>query len=114
MFIGSPGGDGSDAPSHPGLELDGSSVPLGLTATHEPIQIPVSVWGRWKSLDTREHEQLKDCLNRPGVLLLLKTRTISLSPALCGVGVMCLRPGAELNPVRAGNVVLNLPRTLTL
>jgi len=108
------GGDGSDAPSHPRLELDGSSVPLGSTATHEAIQIPVSVWVRWKSLDTAVHEQLKECLYRPGVHLLLKTRTISPSPALCGVGVMRLRPGAELNPARAGNVAPNLPRTLAL
>ncbi|MEM1596188.1 MAG: transposase [Desulfurococcaceae archaeon] len=53
------GGDGSNAPNHPGLELDGSPVPLGSTATHEPIQIPISVWGRWKSLDTKEHKQTK-------------------------------------------------------
>jgi hypothetical protein len=32
--------------------LDGSPVPLGSTATHEPIEIPRSLWGRWKSLDT--------------------------------------------------------------
>jgi len=32
---------------------------LGSTATHEPIQIPISVWVRWKSLDTKEHEQTK-------------------------------------------------------
>jgi IS605 OrfB family transposase len=31
--------------------LDGSTVPLGSTATHEPIEIPRSLWGRWKSLD---------------------------------------------------------------
>jgi hypothetical protein len=31
--------------------LDGSPVPLGSTATHEPIEIPRSLWGRWKSLD---------------------------------------------------------------
>ncbi|MEM4592472.1 MAG: zinc ribbon domain-containing protein [Sulfolobales archaeon] len=53
------GGDGSIAPSHPGLKLDGSPVPLGSTATHEPIQIPSSVWARWKSLDAKEHEQTK-------------------------------------------------------
>ncbi|MEM4032973.1 MAG: hypothetical protein QXV53_06715, partial [Zestosphaera sp.] len=29
---------------------------------------------------------------------------ISLSPALHGVGVTRLRPGAELNPAKAGNV----------
>ncbi|MDT7889721.1 MAG: hypothetical protein RQ885_12215 [Desulfurococcales archaeon] len=31
--------------------LDGSPVPLGSTATHEPIEITRSLWGRWKSLD---------------------------------------------------------------
>jgi hypothetical protein len=33
------------------LSIDGSPVPLGSTATHEPIEIPRSLWGRWKSLD---------------------------------------------------------------
>jgi hypothetical protein len=31
--------------------LDGSPMPLGSTATYEPIEIPRSLWGRWKSLD---------------------------------------------------------------
>jgi hypothetical protein len=31
--------------------LDGSLVPLGSTATSEPIEIPRSLWGRWKSPD---------------------------------------------------------------
>jgi len=31
--------------------IDGSPIPLGSTATHEPIEIPRSLWGRWKSLD---------------------------------------------------------------
>jgi len=31
--------------------LDGSPVPLGSTATSEPIEIPRSLWGRWKSLN---------------------------------------------------------------
>jgi len=31
--------------------LDGSPVPLGSTAINEPIEIPRSLWGRWKSLD---------------------------------------------------------------
>jgi hypothetical protein len=26
-------------------------MPLGSTATSEPIEIPRSLWGRWKSLD---------------------------------------------------------------
>jgi len=33
------------------LSLDGSPMPLGSTATSEPIEIPRSLWGRWKSLD---------------------------------------------------------------
>jgi len=33
------------------LSIDGSPFPLGSTATHEPIEIPRSLWGRWKSLD---------------------------------------------------------------
>jgi len=28
--------------------IDGSPVPLGLKATGEPIEIPRSLWGRWK------------------------------------------------------------------
>jgi hypothetical protein len=31
--------------------LNGSPMPLGSTATHEPIGISISLWGRWKSLD---------------------------------------------------------------
>jgi hypothetical protein len=31
--------------------LDGSPIPLGSTATYEPIEIPRSLWGRWKSPD---------------------------------------------------------------
>jgi hypothetical protein len=31
--------------------LDGSPMPLGSTATDEPIEIPRSLWGRWKSPD---------------------------------------------------------------
>ncbi|MDT7887580.1 MAG: transposase [Desulfurococcales archaeon] len=33
------------------LSIDGSPVPLGSTATHEPIEIHGSLWGRWKSSD---------------------------------------------------------------
>jgi hypothetical protein len=33
------------------LSLDGSPVPLGSTATNEPIEIHRSLWGRWSSLD---------------------------------------------------------------
>jgi hypothetical protein len=33
--------------------LDGSLFSLGSTATPEPIEIPRSLWGRWRSLDDR-------------------------------------------------------------
>jgi hypothetical protein len=33
------------------LSLDRSPFPLGSTATSETIEIPRSLWGRWKSLD---------------------------------------------------------------
>jgi len=44
-------GDGSSAPSLSGLSLDGSPIPLGSTATHDPTGIPKPLWARWKSLD---------------------------------------------------------------
>jgi len=44
-------GDGSAAPSLGGFNVDGSPVPLGSTATHEPTGIPRSLWARWNSLD---------------------------------------------------------------
>jgi len=44
-------GDGSNAPSPGGFTLDGSPVPLGSTATHDPTGIPKSLWARWKPLD---------------------------------------------------------------
>jgi hypothetical protein len=31
--------------------INGNPMPLGSTATSEPIEIPRSLWGRWKSLD---------------------------------------------------------------
>ncbi|MCD6357881.1 MAG: transposase [Thermoproteales archaeon] len=43
-------GDGSHAPSPAGLILDGSPVPLGSTAAHDPITLPKGLWARWKSL----------------------------------------------------------------
>jgi len=45
-------GDGSNAPSLGGFNVDGSLVPLGSTATHEPIEIKRSLWARWSSLKT--------------------------------------------------------------
>ena len=44
-------GDGSGAPSLGGLRLDGSPVPLGSTATHDPITLPKGLWARWKPLE---------------------------------------------------------------
>lgn len=41
--------------------------------------------------------------------ILSKTKSIAPSPALSGVGVTRLRPGAGLNPAFAGNVAPNLP-----
>jgi IS605 OrfB family transposase len=43
--------EGSAQKGFGGSILDGSPFPLGSTATHEPIEIPRSLWGRWKSLD---------------------------------------------------------------
>ncbi|MDT7889416.1 MAG: zinc ribbon domain-containing protein [Desulfurococcales archaeon] len=34
-----------------GIALDGSTIPLSSTATHEPIEIPRSLWERWRSPD---------------------------------------------------------------
>ena len=53
-------GDGSSAPSLGGSNLDGSPVPLGSTAAHDPALIPREVWARWKSLDAaNEHEIMR-------------------------------------------------------
>ena len=43
-------GDEGDAQSPGGSSLDGSPMPLGSTATHEPTGIPKTLWTRWKSL----------------------------------------------------------------
>jgi len=53
-------GNGSVAPSLGGLRVDGSPVPLGSTATHDPTEIPKSLWARWKSLDaTNKHKLVR-------------------------------------------------------
>jgi len=45
-------GNESRAPSPAGLiPLDGSPVPLGSTAAHDPITLPRGLWARWKSLE---------------------------------------------------------------
>ena len=51
-------GDGSDAPSLSGLEVDGSLVPLGSTAAHDPIPMAREVWARWKSLGAASKNKL--------------------------------------------------------
>jgi len=43
--------DGSSAPSLGGSTLDGSPVPLGSTATHEPIVVNKPLWARRNPLD---------------------------------------------------------------
>ncbi|ABW01676.1 RNA-guided endonuclease InsQ/TnpB family protein [Caldivirga maquilingensis] len=48
-------GDGSSAPSPGGLpHIDGSPVPLGSTATHDPITLPKGLWARRNSLPPNE------------------------------------------------------------
>jgi len=51
LFLRALRGDGSSAPSPAELPVDGSPVPLGSTATHEPTVIARDLWARWKSLD---------------------------------------------------------------
>jgi len=51
-------GDGSSAPSLGGLRVDGSPVPLGSTATHDPMLIAREVWARWKSLEAIDKHEL--------------------------------------------------------
>ena len=41
-------GNGSNAPSPAAQALDGSPMPPGSTATHDPTEIPKSLWARWK------------------------------------------------------------------
>jgi len=53
-------GNGSTAPSPGGLNLDGSPVPLGSTATHDPTVVYKALWARRKSLDaTNKHELMR-------------------------------------------------------
>jgi len=51
-------GDGSSAPSPAGLPVDGSHVPFGSTATHDPTGIPMSLWARRKPLDATNKNKL--------------------------------------------------------
>jgi IS605 OrfB family transposase len=53
-------GDGSHAPSLGGLGVDGSPIPLGSTAAHDPTVVTKTLWARWKSLDaTNKHELIR-------------------------------------------------------
>jgi IS605 OrfB family transposase len=53
-------GNGSSAPSLSGLNLDGSPMPLGSTATHEPTVVARALWARWKPLDeTLKNPEMK-------------------------------------------------------
>jgi len=53
-------GNGSTAPSLRGLKVNGSPVPLGSTATHEPTVVTRALWARWKSLDeTLKNPEMK-------------------------------------------------------
>jgi len=53
-------GCGSDAPSLGWLAVDGSRVPLGSTATHDPIVVTRALWARWKPLGaTNKHELMR-------------------------------------------------------
>ena len=50
LLLKAPQGDGGLAPSPVGLVLDGSRIPFGSTATHDPITLKKGLWARWKSL----------------------------------------------------------------
>jgi len=53
-------GNGSNAPSLSGLNLDGSPMPLGSTATHDPTVVTKALWARWKPLDAiNKHEPIR-------------------------------------------------------
>jgi IS605 OrfB family transposase len=53
-------GNGSNAPSLSGLNLDGSPMPLGSTATHDPTVVTKTQWARWKPLDAiNKHKPIK-------------------------------------------------------
>jgi len=51
-------GDESTAPSPAGAPVNGSPVPLGSTATHDPTPIAREAWTRWKSLDATNKQEL--------------------------------------------------------
>ena len=57
-------GDGGNAPSPVGSVLDGSPVPLGSTATHDPIGISKSLWARWKSLPQIQSDTILNKMRR--------------------------------------------------
>ncbi len=67
------GGDGSIAPNRPEPNLDGSPLPLGSTAAHEPTRISASARARTKSLDMKEHQ--KQSMNIQG-----RTEPVTMAP----------------------------------
>jgi len=52
------GGDGSNAPSLTGLGIDVSRIPFGTNTTHDPTEVPKTLWTRWKSLDAMNKHEL--------------------------------------------------------
>ena len=66
-------GDGSNAPSPVGLDVDGSPVPLGSKATHNPIGISKSPWARQEPMkpchnETKTHRAIRFEETAPGAL----------------------------------------------
>ena len=49
--LDTPLSNGSGAPSSAGLGVDVSRMPFGTNATHDPTEVPKTLWTRWKSLD---------------------------------------------------------------
>jgi len=60
-------GDGSNAPSPVRyIILDGSRIPFGSTATHDPITLPKGLWARWKSLPQTQFASILNRMKRWG------------------------------------------------
>ena len=57
-----PHGDGSRAPSHPGLNLDGSHVPFGSTAAHDPAGSLIL----WVEVEVPDETMKNDWDEHPG------------------------------------------------
>ncbi len=59
-------GDGGVAPSPVGFNLDGSPVPWGSIATHDPTALPRGLWARWKSLPQTQEAIVLNRMKRQG------------------------------------------------